>query len=54
MANRRPTAPHLRIHHAILEEIITHDFTERRRKIVDLILRLSASNKFNQSGVKKW
>ena len=41
MANPQPTDPHLRVAHSINEAIMTRDFTKRRRKILDLILRLS-------------
>lgn len=41
MANSQPTDPHLRVAHAINEQVMVSDFTEQQRRILDLILRLS-------------
>ena len=41
MANPQPTDAHLRISHAISEELMMRDFTKRQRSILDFILRLS-------------
>lgn len=41
MANPQPTDSHLRMSHAIIEELLMRDFTKRQRSILDLILRLS-------------
>lgn len=41
MANPQPSDPHLRMAHAITEELMMRDFTKRHRNILDLILRLS-------------
>lgn len=41
MANPQPSDAHLRMAHAISEELMMRDFTKRHRSILDLILRLS-------------
>lgn len=41
MARPKRTDPHMRIAHAISEEVLSRQFTSRQRRILDLILRLS-------------
>jgi len=41
MANPQPTDAHLRVAHKINEQLMVSHFTERQRRILDLILRLS-------------
>lgn len=41
MANPQPNDPHLIFAHSLEEAIMMRDFTKHRRKILDLILRLS-------------
>ncbi len=41
MANPQPDDAHLRVAHAINEELMMRDFSKRQRSILDLILRLS-------------
>ncbi len=41
MANPQPTDSHLRIAHAITEELMMRDFSKLQRNILDFILRLS-------------